>query len=235
MQDDYLYCEAEVRAGDKNRYLADLFAPAAARPHLFALQAFNLEIANVRRRVTEPMAGEIRLQWWREVLKGERPGAGSPVAVALLDTVSRFELSGTALERIIDARAFDLAEEPRAELAALENYAEAPAGMLFQLASHVLAGGAFASYADAARPAGIAYGLATALQEHIAPQALRDHARRHLDDATRKLGALPSAARVAFLPLALVPLYLKRMGRNGKEPIAQWRRQWALWRGMRRL
>ena len=61
--------------GDRDRYLADLFAPADARPHLFALHAFNVEIARVRGKVSEPMPGEIRLQWWREHLRGEHGGS----------------------------------------------------------------------------------------------------------------------------------------------------------------
>ena len=44
-----------------------LFAPAEHRGALFALYAFNLEVARVREVVREPLAGEIRLQWWRDV------------------------------------------------------------------------------------------------------------------------------------------------------------------------
>jgi phytoene synthase len=222
---DYAHCEALVRAGDKDRFLADLFAPTDARPHLFALHAFNLEIENVRRRVSEPMAGEIRLQWWRDVLAGEGKGEG-PVAAALLDTVRRFELSGAGLLRIVDAREYDLADEPMAELAALENYAAETAGMLFQLGAQVLAG-ELASSAAAAYPAGVAYGLATIRRPVVGARAWKAQARRYLDEALAKLPALPPVARAAFLPLALVPLYLKR-----EEP-GQWRRQWALWRASR--
>lgn len=223
---DYAYCETLIREGDKDRFLADLFAPAKARPHLHALQAFNLEIASVRHRVTEPMAGEIRLQWWRDVIAGEGRGEG-PVAAALLDTVRRFELSGAALARIIDAQAFDFADEAMAELAALENYAANAAGTLFQLAAHVLAGGEFASYEAAARPAGVAYDLATMRRTAVSTHAWKGQARLHFDDAMAKVPALPRGARTAFLPLALVPLYLAR------DEVGQWRRQWALWRASR--
>ena len=224
---NYAHCEALIRDGDKDRFLADLFAPAEMRRHLHALQAFNLEIANVRLRVTEPMAGEIRLQWWREVIAGERPGEGSPVAAALLDTVSRRELSGAALLRIIDAQEFDLADEPMAALAALEGYAAETAGTLFQLSAQLLAGGELAAYEAASRPAGAAYGLATMRREAVGARAWKSHARIYLDEATAKLPALPADARAAFLPLALVPLYLTR------EDAGQWRRQWTLWRAAR--
>ena len=62
MQDAYIHCEALVRAADKDRYLASLFAPAAARQHLHALYAFAGEIARVHEAAREPLPGEIRLQ-----------------------------------------------------------------------------------------------------------------------------------------------------------------------------
>ena len=66
-----------------------------ARDALFALYAFNLEIARVRDLAREPMPGEIRLQWWREVLSGERGGeaAAHPVAAALRETLARHGIS----------------------------------------------------------------------------------------------------------------------------------------------
>ncbi|HKA47116.1 MAG TPA: squalene/phytoene synthase family protein, partial [Methyloceanibacter sp.] len=57
-----------ARDGDPDRYLSALFAPAAARDHLLALYAFNVELARVGELVHEPQLGEIRLQWWRDVL-----------------------------------------------------------------------------------------------------------------------------------------------------------------------
>ena len=90
MQDAYAHCEAVVRAADKDRFLAALFAPAERRRHLFALYAFNGEIARVRELAREALPGEIRLQWWRDVLGGEARGevSANPIAAALLDTVS---------------------------------------------------------------------------------------------------------------------------------------------------
>src|SRR6476661_6084406 len=59
---------ALVRHHDRDRFQTVLFAPAARREALFALYAFNYEIARVRESVTEPMLGQIRLQWWREAV-----------------------------------------------------------------------------------------------------------------------------------------------------------------------
>src|SRR4051794_28190129 len=59
---------AIVRRHDRDRFLTALFAPAARREALFALYAFNFEVAKTREVVSEPMLGQIRLQWWREAV-----------------------------------------------------------------------------------------------------------------------------------------------------------------------
>ena len=66
---------ASVRAADPDRYFSALFAPPAARPWLFALYAFNHEVARVAETVREPMLGAIRLEWWRETVEGAPMGA----------------------------------------------------------------------------------------------------------------------------------------------------------------
>ncbi len=162
---DAAHCENLVRAGDKDRWLASLFAPADRRAHLHALYAFNLEVARVRELAREPMAGEIRLQWWREVIAGTRPGeaAAHPVAAALLETIARFGLSSKTLADLIEARAFDLYDDPMPTLAALAAYGRRTASGLIELAAQVL-DRAHAGVADAAGPAGIAYATAGLLR-----------------------------------------------------------------------
>jgi phytoene synthase len=158
MADHFAYCENLLRAGDKDRWLASLFAPADRRPHLYALYAFNLEIARVRELAREPMAGEIRLQWWREALAGERPGeaAANPVAAALLEAVGRYGLETQALIDLIEARAFDLYADPMPSLDAFAAYGRRTASGLIELAARVLDPDR-ADVGELARPAGIAY------------------------------------------------------------------------------
>src|ERR1044072_7143183 len=124
MQDSYRHCAALVRAADKDRFLATLFAPMDKRGPLFALYAFNTEIASVRERSREPMPGEIRLQWWRDVINGERAGeaAANPIAAALVDTVTRFSLPKQGLLDTVEAHAFDLYDDPMPTFDALEGY-----------------------------------------------------------------------------------------------------------------
>ena len=93
MQANFDHCSALVRAHDRGRYLATLFAPADRRDALYTLYAFNHEIVRVREAARESMPGEIRLQWWREVLLGEREreAAANPVAAANIFALSAID------------------------------------------------------------------------------------------------------------------------------------------------
>src|SRR5476649_1148199 len=105
MQANYQHCAALVREADRDRFLSTLFARAEHRDALFALYAFNVEIARVRELAREPMPGEIRLQWWREILSGERDGeaVAHPVAAALRETLARRGFRAEPLLELIDA------------------------------------------------------------------------------------------------------------------------------------
>src|SRR5215213_4875844 len=157
----YSACESLVRESDPDRYFAALFAPAEKRPHLYALYAFNLEIARVREAVSDPMLGDIRLQWWRDALQGEARGdvRANPVAAALDETIVRFRLPRASLVDLIDARVFDLYEDPMPGLNDLEGYCGETSSSLIQLAGIVLSDGAESATADAAGHAGVAYAM----------------------------------------------------------------------------
>ncbi len=161
MPNHFEHCAALVREADRDRYLATLFAPAVHRDALWSLYAFNVEIARVRDLAREPMPGEIRLQWWREVLAGERDGeaAAHPVAAALRATLERYGLASDRLVALIDARAFDLYDEPMATLTDLEIYGIKTQSALFAMAAEILgAGGAPGELLTL--DAGIAYAIA---------------------------------------------------------------------------
>ncbi len=157
---NFAHCEALVREGDPDRYWASLFAPPDRRGHLHALYAFNYEIARVRESVREALTGEIRLQWWRDALQGEARGdvRANPVAAALDDTIVTFRLPRQPLVDLIDARIFDLYEDPMPSLNDLEGYCGETSSSLIQLSSIILAGGDPGA-ADAAGHAGVAYAI----------------------------------------------------------------------------
>ena len=169
----FQHCETLVREGDPDRYFATLFAPASARPHLFALIAFSLTIARVREAATNPMAGEIRLQWWRDALQGEARGdvKANPVAAALDDAIVARKLGRQPFVDLIDARVFDLYEDPMPRVNDLEGYCGETASALIRLGALVLCDGVEPGGAAAAGHAGVAYGVTGLLR------ALPWHAR----------------------------------------------------------
>jgi len=226
-------CEAAVRRVDPDRYFSTLFAPAEKRPFLFALYAFNHEIARIGETVRDPMMGEIRLQWWRETVESAREGRprAHDVARALAATFARIDLPTEPFEAMINARAFDVSPDVFANDAARDAYLDATSGNLIRLAAWLL--GTRDVHDDLAREAGIAYGLAGLIRSqpfHAArnksfltdPSAARVDARDRLAQARRL--AKPRRAVAAFLPAALVPLYL----RNPKKDVPLYRKQLAM-------
>ena len=148
-----------LRRHDRDRFLATLCAPAARQPALWALLGFNYEIARVREIVTQPMLGQIRLQWWRdaldEIYEG-KPVRRHEVATPLAAAIRDHRITRAYLDGMIDARERDLAGEPPATLLDLEAYLEATSSSLLQAEIAVLAG---AEGGAAARHIGIAWGL----------------------------------------------------------------------------
>jgi 15-cis-phytoene synthase len=182
VEDSYSHCEALVRTADKDRYIAALFAPLPARRHLYALYAFASEISRVATVVHEPIAGELRLQWWRDALSGAGEARANPVAAALLDTLAQCGLSTERLTALIDAHAFDLYDDPPASVADLDAYAVSTSGTLFTLGAQILG---VLDADSAAERAGVAYGVTQMLRRFpidIARQRIflpRDLAARH--------------------------------------------------------
>jgi phytoene synthase len=167
----FAHCEALVRTADRDRFIATLFAPAQHRAALFALYAFNLEIARVREVVREPLAGEIRLQWWSDLLRGAARGEvqSSPLAAALVATIARYDLPVAPLEELIAAHRFDLYGEPMATLEELESYGAA--SNIVPLAASILNEGRDPKVTALAGHVGLAYaitGLLRALPIHAA-------------------------------------------------------------------
>lgn len=160
------YCAEQVRAHDPDRYLCTLFAPAEAREALFALYAFDHEIARVRHVVSDPMPGLIRLQWWRDAL--DRIAAGRPLAHPVVEDLHRNwpQLAGQRerLEAAIDAREAELEEEaPFAEPAAFERHVEATTGGIMRAALAVL-GAEDERTLEAGREIALAWGVAALLR-----------------------------------------------------------------------
>lgn len=274
MTSDFEHATALLRQYDMDRYLSTLLAPEEHRSGLMAIYAFNAEIARVREVVSEPLPGEVRLQWWRDMLEGTEHGAiaSNPVAGALLSTIDRYSMPKPALAAAVAARVFDLYNDPMPSLNDLEGYLGETVSSLFQMCCLILNNGEDPGTATAAGHAGVAYGLTglmralpwhasrqqmylpkdvqsrhgldpetvfrgeTTSELHAVLKEMRDHVRHHLGRVRQAASQVPEPCRPAFLPLALVEPYLRKLETTGFDPLkqvaelSQLRRQWILLR-----
>ena len=235
---------ADVRRADPDRYFASLFAPARTRPYLHVLYAFNNEVAHIAESVREPMLGAIRLEWWREAAEGAAKGSPRPhdVARGLSALFAETDLKPSDFEALTAARGFDSSSEHFSDFAALENYLDATGGAVMRLAAE-LQGGDPRLTREAALAYGFA-GLLRSLpfhnrrhklylplellrEEGLTPDeffALENDPRidkvvlrtitRAWDHFRAARRIKPRASLPAILPAALVPVYLKRMGKD---------------------
>jgi 15-cis-phytoene synthase len=149
-----------VRAADRDRYLSALYAPADKRDALLSLYAFNAEIAGIRDRIHEALPGEIRLQWWRDVIAAGNPATGHPLADALVETIVKHALPLAAFENYLDARIFDLYDDPMPSRTDLEGYCGETASAIIQLSAMILDPRAAPECAQLAGRAGCAQAIA---------------------------------------------------------------------------
>jgi phytoene/squalene synthetase len=153
-----------VERGDPARFTALLAAPPAARPALATLYAFNLEIARAPWASKEPMIAEMRLQWWRDALEDVCLGTirAHEVMQPLATLITTKNLPIDVLDRMVEARRWDIYSDAFEDEAAFDAYLNDTAGSLMWLSGKALGAG------DAAEPAlrdfGWATGLATYLQ-----------------------------------------------------------------------
>ena len=154
------HCAELVRAHDFTRYASTLFVPAQGRRALLALYAFNVEICRVHTQVSQPLPGEIRLQWWRDMLAGHGHGGieGNPIAAELLWAIRGYRLPVERLSRLIEEHEFDLYNDPMPTMAALEGYLSDTSSALFSLAATIM-GPPSSEVEHLARHAGLAQGI----------------------------------------------------------------------------
>ena len=130
---DAAYCRDRVGRFDPDRAAVIAFQPAATRPALYALHAFNLEVAHLRETAGEPALGAMRLQWWRDALDEAASGRERRHAVLqpLAAAIREHGLPEDRFRRLLDARELDLDAAPPADLPA---YARETGGTLAALA-----------------------------------------------------------------------------------------------------
>lgn len=175
-KDAAAFCADLVRSHDFARYASTLFVSADERRALLALYAFNVEISRVRDQVSQPLPGEVRMQWWTDLLAGADHGGseGNPVASELLLAIRGYGLSTEPMSRLIEEHQFDLYNDPMPTLAALEGYVHETTSALLALAARILTPPS-AEIDHLARHAGFAEGFV-----QVIASLPRDAARRQL-------------------------------------------------------
>lgn len=168
------HCLDLLRRADPDRHLACLWLRAEWRGAIAAIYAFNAEISRIASLVSEPMPGEIRLQWWREVIEGKRESGDAPVSVALLDCISRHDLPVATFANYLEARVFDLYHDPMPNRAAFEGYCGETASAMLMLAAQCAGAPGGAGLADACGHGGVAQTVAAVLRS----ARLHRHERR---------------------------------------------------------
>ncbi|HET7412429.1 MAG TPA: phytoene/squalene synthase family protein, partial [Pararhizobium sp.] len=158
----FAQCLDMLRETDRDRYLACLLVPESHRGAFAALYAFNAEVARIRDVIREPMPGEVRLQWWRDLVNGTPYGGAnaSPVAAALAETIETYKLPRETFDRYIEARTFDLYDDPLPDRTTFEGYAGETVSAIMQLCAMVLAPDEARAAADVSGHVGVALAVA---------------------------------------------------------------------------
>jgi phytoene synthase len=216
-----------ARTHDPDRFLCALFAPAARRAALFALIAYNHELARAREAASNPIAALIRLQWWREAV--EEAAAGRPprrheVAAPLHAAIAAGALDPRDLTAMADAREAETEEEGIPTRAAFSAYLRGTAGGVAVAAGRLL--GASGEALAQLQSLGEAYGLAGVLRS-VAHHAA---AGRSLLPADALAEAGVGAAQVVADPGAAAPV-VRKLAAEGAARLAELRRSARIPRG----
>lgn len=160
MTSKFFYCGQVVKTQDPDRFLLSMFAPADRREALWALFAFNAEIAKTRSVVSETQLGLIRLQWWREAI-GKIYDSGEvlehEVIKPLAAAIRAHDLPRDLFETLIYAREFDLEDMLPGNIEGLLNYADFTSTPLLKLVLKILGEN---DEAEPLRPVAVNYALA---------------------------------------------------------------------------
>jgi 15-cis-phytoene synthase len=231
---------ATAKQGAPDHYAAWLLAPAGQLRDLLALAALVAEISRIADAVSDPMAGEVRLQWWRDAIGAGLTGcnSGNPVADRFSAVMSGYGLSGNDVHAYLDAHAEALYPAPPDDDAVFLARLDTMHGLPFRFAAQILGGVAESAAADALQRGGRAYGLmrvAAGLPQALArernpipPERSRGEQGVALDWSTvvrnlaaasaREFGHLRAidcshmpAIRMALLPVAVVPAHLRAL------------------------
>lgn len=213
-------CAALVERGDPDRFAAARLAGESAWK-LHALYGFNLEVARISSVVSEPLLGEIRLQWWRDVVAEAYDGApprAHEVAGPLHALIAEGRLPRARFDALLDARAQDIGGMRLSGGEALTGYLAATSGGLMALGALALGGDA--ATADVAAEVGTATGLGRMILALPALDAMESHPMGVLDGKAMRAKTMPAGLAETLRPLAEAALARLAAARARRREVA---------------
>lgn len=159
MFDHQAYIQTELKSSDPERYLACLYLPEEIRHCAMTLYAFDAEVARIPFLVSEPMPGEIRIQWWRDLIKSGGNAGSGPLADALLQVCDQYDLPRDVLDNALEARIFDLYQDPMPDLGTYEGYLGETVSSFLQMIAVANGLEHNSNLADACGHSGVAIGM----------------------------------------------------------------------------
>ncbi|XP_048363936.1 NADH dehydrogenase (ubiquinone) complex I, assembly factor 6 [Sphaerodactylus townsendi] len=159
------YCMELVRKRDYEGFLCSLLLPAESRSSVFALRAFNVELAQIKDAVTQKTIGLMRIEFWRKAVEDiyRDHAPQQPVAKELWKAIKRQHLTKKWLMNIINEREKNLDDRAYRNINELETYAENTQSSLLYLTLETL--GVKDIHSDhAASHIGKAQGIVTCLR-----------------------------------------------------------------------
>lgn len=133
MDSHFQHCADHLRRHDYGRYISCLFLEQQLRQAAFAIYAFHHKICQIPALISDPMPGEIRIQWWMDVIGNSAARSGDPIAFALQEVITEYSLPIDMLERLLQAHIFDLYNDPMSDKEVLETYLGETSSSLFML------------------------------------------------------------------------------------------------------
>lgn len=229
-------CADLVRIHDRDRWLTASVAPLERRPALLALYALNVETSRIPEIVREPMAGQIRHQWWRDSLDqaaGPGPVRDHPVVRAIAGLLKSGDLHPDDMMGFLDARQSDLESSRPEDLDAYEKFCRETGGALCRMAAGLL-GGRDAATREVAATIGTAHGMIGRLlnvpfwatrgrmilpdHEQDAARAASARAKELLAQARARRREASKAALPALLIGRITQVRLRRLEACGFDP-----------------
>ncbi|KIP08105.1 hypothetical protein PHLGIDRAFT_23729 [Phlebiopsis gigantea 11061_1 CR5-6] len=180
VSDPFAHCRDLVQKRDYEGFLISKFYPAELQDAYIALRAFFIELAMVQESVSNPVIGNMRMQFWRDALKSLSDGRPPkhPIALALHETTRKYKVPMYHLKRILDARVclyFELETPTHLTVDSLTTHAESTSSTFLYLLLSMVNESSSPTFSHAASHVGVAQTITTLLR------ALPYHAsKRHM-------------------------------------------------------